>query len=57
MPLFRGKKNIGRNIKELETHGSMPRSHKQIVAIALEKAGESSKPGSRLKKLGKKGNK
>lgn len=55
MPLFRGKKNIGRNIKELETHGSMPRSHKQIVAIALEKAGESSKPGSRLKKLGKKG--
>lgn len=37
-PLLPGKKNIGRNIHELETHGSRPRSHKQIVAIALDEA-------------------
>jgi hypothetical protein len=38
MPLKPGKKNIGANIKELEEHGSRPRSHKQIVAIALNEA-------------------
>lgn len=38
MPLLPGKKNIGRNIRELEQHGSRPRSHEQIVAIALHTA-------------------
>ena len=38
MPLLKGKKNIGRNIKELEEHGSRPRSKKQIIAIALHTA-------------------
>jgi hypothetical protein len=38
MPLKGGKANIGANIKELEQHGSRPRSHKQIVAIALDVA-------------------
>jgi hypothetical protein len=37
MPLKRGKsrKVISENISELTHHGSRPRSHKQIVAIAL----------------------
>ncbi len=39
MPLLPGKKNIGRNIKELETNGSRPRPPKQILAIALQTAG------------------
>lgn len=38
MPLKPGKKNIGANIKELEEHGTRPRSHKQILAIALSEA-------------------
>ena len=38
MPLLKGKKNIGRNIKELEEHGKRKRSKKQIVAIALDVA-------------------
>lgn len=38
MPLYPGKANIGRNITELEQHGSRPRSHKQILAIALSEA-------------------
>ena len=38
MPLLPGKKNIGSNIKELESSG---RPHKQAVAIALNKARES----------------
>lgn len=54
MPLLKGKKHIGDNIKELETNGSRPRSHKQILAIALNAAGESKKPGNRLKAFGKK---
>jgi hypothetical protein len=33
MPLRKGKKNIGKNIKELESTG---RPHDQSVAIALE---------------------
>lgn len=32
MPVKKGKKNIGKNIKELESTG---RPHKQAVAIAL----------------------
>lgn len=35
MPLLPGKANIGRNIKELTKNGSRPRSHDQIVAIAM----------------------
>ena len=38
MPLLPGKANIGRNISELTHHGSRPRSHQQIVAIALANA-------------------
>lgn len=41
MPLKSGKENIGANIKELEQHGTRPRSHKQIVAIALSVARKS----------------
>ena len=51
MPLLKGKSNIGRNITELEEHGTRQRSKKQILAIALHVAGESRKPGSRLKKM------
>lgn len=37
-----GAKNIGSNIKELEQNvGTRPRSHKQIVAIALDVARKS----------------
>jgi len=48
MPLFKGKKNIGRNVKELmkdntrkgKARGNKgkPRSKSQILAIALHKA-------------------
>lgn len=38
MPLKPGKSNIGPNIRELEQHGTRPRGHKQIVAIALSEA-------------------
>lgn len=38
MPLLPGKANIGANIKELTEHGSRPRSHEQIVAIAMANA-------------------
>ena len=38
MPLQLGKAGIGPNIKELEEHGTPPRSHQQIVAIALSQA-------------------
>lgn len=38
MPLKKGVKNIGSNIKELEEHGTRKRSKKQIVAIALHVA-------------------
>ena len=37
MPLKKGKKNVGKNIKELEAHGH-PRN--QSIAIALNVAGE-----------------
>jgi len=45
MPLKRGssKKVISENISELTHHGSRPRSHKQIVAIALSEARKSKK--------------
>jgi hypothetical protein len=38
MPLFRGKKNVGRNIRELTRANKgrrKPRSRKQIIAISL----------------------
>jgi hypothetical protein len=35
MPLFPGKKNIGRNIETEEAHG---KPHKQAIAIALDVA-------------------
>ena len=38
MPLKKGIKNIGKNIKELEEHGKRKRSKKQIVAIAVNVA-------------------
>jgi hypothetical protein len=38
MPLLPGKANVGPNITELEEHGSIPRSHAQILAIALHTA-------------------
>lgn len=41
MPLKGGARNIGANIRELETNGTRPRSHKQIVAIALSVARKS----------------
>lgn len=47
MPLYPGKKNIGRNISELESTG---RPHRQSLAIALKEAGEAKKPGSKLKR-------
>ncbi len=53
MPLLKGKKNIGKNIKELQADNKKsgkakgangkPRSKKQILAIALSKAGVSKK--------------
>lgn len=48
MPLLKGKKNIGKNIKIEEAHG---KPHKQAVAIALSVAGVSkTKKLSRRKK-------
>lgn len=38
MPLKPGKENIGANIKELIHNGSRPRSHDQIIAIAMSEA-------------------
>ena len=40
MPLKKGVKNIGKNIKELEKSG---RPKRQAIAIALQKAGKSKK--------------
>lgn len=54
MPLLRGKTNVGANIKELTEHGSRPRSHEQIVAIALHAAGVPKKGGMRTLASGKK---
>ena len=38
MPLLKGKKNVGKNIKELESTG---RPKNQAIAIALSVAGKS----------------
>lgn len=60
MPLKPGKSQavISTNIKELENHGSRPRSHKQIIAIAEAEArrtgggGKHSSAGGHRKKRG-----
>lgn len=44
MPLFRGKKNIGRNIRT-EMKAGKPR--KQAIAIALHTAGVSKRKGKK----------
>ena len=41
MPLLKGKKNVGTNIKELKQTG---RPQKQAVAIALDVAAERRRP-------------
>ena len=46
MPLLKGKKNIGRNIRTEEAHG---KSHKVAVAIALNKAGAKKKRKNKRK--------
>jgi hypothetical protein len=54
MPLLPGKKNIGKNISELEhsqTARGKKRSHKQNIAIALNEARMS---GAKIKKKPKK---
>lgn len=51
MPLLPGKKNIGRNITELEEHGSRPRKHNQILAIALHEAYDKKAEGGGLEKF------
>lgn len=50
MPLKPGASNIGANIRELQEHGTRPRSKKQILAISLRVAGVPRK-GS-LKQMG-----
>lgn len=57
MPLLPGKAGIGPNIKELTLHGTRPRSHAQIVAIALSQARKTgaripAPKGSRFKRNG-----
>ncbi len=47
MPLLSGKKNIGKNIKELESTG---RPQKQSIAIALDKARKSGAKVTKPKK-------
>lgn len=47
MPLLKGKKNIGKNIEELESTG---RPYKQALAISLKEAGVSKKKPKALKK-------
>jgi len=57
MPLLPGKKNIGKNIEELEhsqTARGKKRSHKQNVAIALDKARKSGAKIPKKKKSTKK---
>jgi hypothetical protein len=53
MPLLRGKENVGANIRELTEHGSIPRKHDQIVAIALHAAGVKKKGASLQSMAGK----
>lgn len=51
MSLYKGKQNIGRNIKTEEAAG---RPRKQAIAIALNVAGESKKRKPKFKKGGRK---
>lgn len=47
MPLPKGKKNIGKNIKKLKKEG---KPQKQAIAIALNVAGQSKKKRGRTAK-------
>lgn len=47
MPLLYGAKNVGKNIEELYTHGTKPRSRDQIIAIAEAAAHRRPKQGKR----------
>lgn len=47
MPLYKGKKNIGRNVSELVKSGH---EYSQAVAIALQKADEKPKKRTKAKK-------
>lgn len=49
MPLFKGKKNMGRNIKTEMAEG---KPQKQAVAIAYREAGEKKAPAISSKKGG-----
>lgn len=49
MPLT---KDVGANIRELEQHGTRPRSMKQIVAIALHASGKKKRKASEAAKSG-----
>ncbi len=51
MPLFTGKKNIGKNIKTEMEHG---KGHDQSVAIAMNVAGKSKKKRKIIVKAKKK---
>ncbi len=48
MPLMKGKKNIGKNIKTEMAHG---KSKKRAIAIALDVAGKSKKKKKTKKKI------
>jgi hypothetical protein len=52
MPLVPGNSRsaISKNIKELTEHGSRPRSHQQILAIALSHAAKYKKASDRKNK-------
>ena len=47
MPLLKGRKNIGKNIKTEMAHG---KSHRQAIAIAMKVAGISKKKKGKKKK-------
>ena len=51
MPLLKGKKNVGKNIKTEMSHG---KSKAQAIAIALSVAGKSKVKGNGPKELPKK---
>ena len=51
MPLYKGEKNIGRNIKTEMKHG---KEHDQVVAIAMNVAGKSKKKRKIIVKAKKK---
>lgn len=50
MPLYKGIKNIGKNIKTEMKHG---KSRKQAIAIALSVAGKDKKSNKQCKNCGR----